>query len=81
MNRVDARVEGKETEAYEQLLSFALLYHYRTDDISKKSTTKSPKETTTKSAKKTPKRKITTSNDSKKSLHHQISQAFNKLLV
>ena len=77
MNRVDARVKGNETAAYEQLLSFAFLYHYRTDDTPRKSL----KGTTTKSNKTTPKRKTNTTKESKKSLHHQISQAFNKLLV
>lgn len=64
MNRVDARTEGTYKAAYEQLLSFAYLSHYRTDDISKKS--KKSTHTTSKSA---------------KNLHHQISHAFNKLLV
>jgi hypothetical protein len=81
MDRVDARIEGKQKEAYEQLLSFAFLYHYRTDDTSKKSATKSTKETSSKSTKTAPKRKSVSAKDSKKSLHHQISQAFNKLLV
>lgn len=81
MNRVDAREKGNEKAAYEQLLSFAFLYHYRTDDTAKKSATKSVKGTTTNSNKTTPKRKTNTTKESKKSLHHQISQAFNKLLV
>ena len=37
MNRVDARTEGTHKAAYEQLLSFAYLCHYRTDDLTKKS--------------------------------------------
>lgn len=69
MNRVDARMEGTHTAAYEQLLSFAYLCHYRTDDVPKKSS-RSAKQQTTKAT-----------STSKKTLHHQIGQAFNKLLV
>ena len=74
MNRIDARMEGNQNDAYEQLLSFAFLYHYRTDDTPKKSTTSKSKSAATKS-------RSSTSKGSKKSFHQQISQAFDKLLV
>lgn len=49
MNRVDARDNNNRKEAYEQLLSYAFLCHYRKDDIEKKSNktmrTKSQKKT------------------------------------
>jgi len=37
MNRVDARMEETHKPAYEQVLSFAYLCHYRTDDTPKRS--------------------------------------------
>lgn len=64
-NRIDARIEDNKIAAYEQLLSFALLWHYRSDDAKKQKQSKSSNRTTRKN----------------QTLRFQINEAFNKMLV